>query len=680
MTAPRRRAPARRAARSQPAAAPTGPWIPEFDLHLFGEGTHQFLYRRMGAQVIEHGGVGGVNFAVWAPHATHVSVIGSFNGWDATQHPMQRRGATGVWERFIAGVGPGALYKFEIGIASGHAVRKADPYGSFSELRPDTASVVHDLDRYKWRDSKWMAARAARQAHDQPISIYEVHAASWKRTGGDAPDWLSWRELAEELVPYAKRMGFTHLELMPVTEHPLDASWGYQTVGYFAPTARHGTPDDFRYFIDTAHRAGLGVILDWVPAHFPKDAHGLARFDGTHLYEHADPRRGEHKDWGTLVFNLSRPQVSGFLLASALHWLDRYHIDGLRVDAVASMLYLDYGRESGEWVPNARGGRENLEAVEFLQRLNTVVHERFPGVLTFAEESTSWPRVTGAVARGGLGFDYKWNMGWMNDTLSYFSADAQERAFKPQKLTFSLHYAWSERFLLPLSHDEVVHGKRSLLFKMPGDAWKKFAQLRALYAWMVAHPGKKLLFMGGEIGQIGEWNCDRQVTWPLLDEPMHAQLQTYVGELQRLYRSTPPLHQIDDHWDGFQWIELSDPTRSVFAFARRSRDPAAQTVVVAHFGLEPREAFRLRLPAGGRWTECLNTDDTRWGGSGVVNAGGVEAVAIAEQRDGLTHQATLRLPPLGVSWFVPEVRAPKKRRRSSTPPPPDTDPTKPASP
>jgi len=663
MSAPRRRTPPRRAATPQPEVAPPEPWLPDFDLYLFGEGTHLYLYRRMGAQVVEHGGVRGVNFSVWAPNATRVSVIGSFNGWDAARHPMIRRGPTGVWERFVPGVKNGALYKYELGIASGHAVRKSDPYGSFSELRPDTASVVHDLDRYQWRDAKWMAARAERQAHDQPIAIYEVHAASWKRTGGAAPDWLSWRELAKELIPYVKRMGYTHLELMPVTEHPLDKSWGYQTVGYFAPTARHGSPDDFRHFIDAAHRAGLGVILDWVPAHFPKDAHGLARFDGTPLYEHADPRRGEHKDWGTLVFNLSRPQVSGFLLASALHWLDRYHIDGLRVDAVASMLYLDYGRDAGQWVPNARGGRENLEAVEFLQRLNTVVHERFPGVLTFAEESTSWPRVTGAVAQGGLGFDYKWNMGWMNDTLSYFSAGARERVLQPQKLTFSLHYAWSERFLLPLSHDEVVHGKRSLLFKMPGDAWKKFAQLRALYAWMYAHPGKKLLFMGGELGQIGEWNCERQVSWPLLEEPEHAQLQTYVAELQQRYRDTPSLHQIDDHWDGFQWIELSDPTRSVFAFARRGRDPGAMTIVVAHFGLEPREDFRLRWPAGGRWTECLNTDDERWGGSGVTHADGVEAVPLDPHQDGLTHEVTLRLPPLGVAWFVPEVRAPKRRRR-----------------
>jgi 1,4-alpha-glucan branching enzyme len=633
-----------------------GPWLSEFDLHLFGEGTHQRLYEKMGAQPTRHDGVEGVNFAVWAPHAAAVSVVGDHNRWDPDADPMHPLGRTGVWERFVPGLRPGALYKFHIRASEGRTTIKADPYGSCMELRPNTASVVYDLGRYTWDDGEWLASRAERQRPDRPLAIYEVHTGSWKRTGGPLPDWLSWRELAAELVPYVKGMGFTHIELLPVTEHPYDGSWGYQSVGYFAPTSRHGTPDDFRHFIDTAHRAGLGVILDWVPAHFPKDAHGLGFFDGTHLYEHADPRRGEHRDWGTLIFNLARPQVSGLLLASAVHWLDRYHIDGLRVDAVASMLYLDYSRQPGEWTPNVLGGRENLEAIQFLQRFNTLVHERFPGVLTFAEESTSWPRVTGPVAEGGLGFDLKWNMGWMNDMLAYMATDPLARAHHHEQLTFSIHYAWRERFLLPLSHDEVVHGKRSLLFKMPGDAWKKFANLRLLLGAMYAHPGRKLLFMGGEIGQIGEWNFERQVTWSLLDEPLHARLQAYVAELNRVYAAQPPLHQVDDHWDGFQWIDFGDAARSVVSFIRKAKDAADRMVVVANFTPVPREDYCVRVPGGGRYQELLNSDDQRWGGSGVGQPDGAEASALpeAEVRAGLTHALTLRLPPLGVVWLKKE--------------------------
>jgi 1,4-alpha-glucan branching enzyme len=630
-----------------------GPWLSEFDLHLFGEGTHQRLYEKMGAQQTHRDGVAGVNFAVWAPHAAAVSVIGDHNRWDPEADPMHALGRTGVWERFVPGLGPGALYKFHIRTPDGRTTIKADPYGSYMELRPNTASVVYDLGRYAWGDGEWMASRAGRQRPDRPLSIYEVHPGSWRRKGGEPTDWLSWRELAAHLVPYVTRMGFTHIELLPVTEHPYDGSWGYQSVGYFAPTSRHGTPDDFRHFIDTAHQAGLGVILDWVPAHFPKDAHGLGFFDGTHLYEHADPRRGEHRDWGTLVFNLSRPQVSGLLLASAAHWLDRYHVDGLRVDAVASMLYLDYSRKPGEWTPNVHGGRENLEAIQFLQRFNTLVHERFPGVLTFAEESTSWPRVTGPVAEGGLGFDLKWNMGWMNDTLAYMATDPLARAHHHEKLTFSIHYAWRERFLLPLSHDEVVHGKRSLLFKMPGDSWKKFANLRLLLGTMYAHPGKKLLFMGGEIGQIGEWNFERQVTWALLDEPLHARLQAYVTELNRVYAAEPALHQVDDHWDGFQWVQFRDAARSVIAFVRRARDPGDCVILAANFTPVPREGYVVRVPGGGRYVERLNSDDERWGGSGVGQPDGAEAQALAagESAEGLTHALTLRLPPLGVVWL-----------------------------
>ena len=637
---------------ARPSGGDPASWLSDFDLHLFGEGTHERLYEKLGAQVTVHDGVAGVHFAVWAPNARAVSVIGDFNRWDAAVDPMRLRAGTGVWERFVPGLKAGELYKFELYTRDqGPTTVKADPYGFFMELRPNTASRVYDLSGFAWSDQEWMSSRAQHQAPDRPMTIYEVHPGSWKRRGSEPTDWLSWRELAAELVPYVRRMGFTHIELMPVTEHPYDGSWGYQTVGYFAPTSRFGTPDDFRAFVNAAHQAGLGVILDWVPAHFPKDAHGLGFFDGTHLYEHADPRKGQHPDWGTFIFNLSRPQVSGLLLSSALYWLDRFHIDGLRVDAVASMLYLDYSRAPGEWVPNPRGGRENLEGIEFLRRFNQLVHRRFPGVLTFAEESTSWPRVTGPVEEGGLGFDLKWNMGWMHDMLDYMSTDPLGRSHHQKKLTFSLHYAYRERFLLPLSHDEVVHGKRSLLFKMPGDAWKKFANLRALYATMYAHPGKKLLFMGAEIGQIGEWNFERQVTWPLLEQALHSQLQTFVAELQRVYRSEPALFEIDDHWDGFQWIDFQDAARSVVSFVRRARDRDDALVIVANFTPVARENYRVPVPGPGRYVEVLNTDDTRWGGSGVGQPDGVEAGPRGGDGGEFPCTVTLRLPPLGVLWL-----------------------------
>ncbi|HYM80247.1 MAG TPA: 1,4-alpha-glucan branching protein GlgB [Candidatus Limnocylindria bacterium] len=627
------------------------PLLSEFDLHLFGEGTHEHLYEKMGAQIVRHEGVRGVDFTVWAPNARVVSLVGDFNGWDFRTHPMRQRGDTGVWELFVPDLGQGDLYKFAILAPVGPRLVKADPYGFAMELPPNTASVVWDLNRFRWSDDEWMERRGERQALDRPLLLYEVHAGSWRRVKEDGNRWLSWAELARELIPYAKRMGYTHLELLPITEHPFDGSWGYQPVGLFAPTSRFGTPDDFRRFIDAAHRAGLGVVLDWVPAHFPKDAHGLGFFDGTHLYEHADPRQGQHKDWDTYIYNFGRPQVCGFLYASALFWLDRYHVDGLRVDAVASMLYLDYSRKDGEWVANRYGGRENLEAIEFLKRLNVLLHARFPSALTFAEESTAWPRVTGPVRDGGLGFDLKWNMGWMNDMLEYMSMDPLGRAHHQGKLTFSLYYAFSERFLLPLSHDEVVHGKRSLLSKMPGDRWKKLANLRALYAYMGAHPGKKLLFMGGELGQPREWAHDDGLRWDLLDEPDHARLHRFVRELNALVASEPALHEQDFDWHGFEWIDFQDAAQSIVSFVRRAKDPENFLVVAANFTPVPREGYRIGVPSPGRYEERLNSDARRFGGSGVGQPRGVTARPVACH--GRDHSVELRLPPLGVLILKP---------------------------
>jgi len=640
------------------------PLLGEFDLHLFGEGTHDRIHEVLGAHVMERDGVDGVNFAVWAPNALRVSLIGPFNRWNERAHPMRLLQGTGVWELFVPGLAAGELYKFHIRTRlAGRGTIKADPYGFAMERRPQTASVVCDLGKFRWRDEAWMAGRAAQQSLDKPILIYEVHAGSWKRVADEENRWLDWRELAQQLVPYAKRMGYTHLELMPVSEHPYDASWGYQPTGLFAPTSRFGTPEDFRAFVDAAHRAGLGVIIDWVPAHFPKDAHGLGFFDGTHLYEHADPRKGEHKDWGTYIYNFGRPQVVSFLIASALFWLEHYHIDGLRVDAVASMLYLDYSRKEGEWEPNRHGGRENLEAVDFLRRVNRLVHERFPGVLTIAEESTAWPGVTAPVEHGGLGFDLKWNMGWMHDMLEYMRADPLGRSHMQGKLTFSLYYAYSERFLLPLSHDEVVHGKHSLLFKMPGDRWNKFANLRALYAYMAAHPGKKLLFMGGELGQRREWAHDNQLDWNLIagdDEhhESHRSLHRFVRDLNRLVQATPALFADDFRHEGFQWIDFQDAASSVVSFVRRGRQAGELLLVVANFTPVPRENYRIGVPVAGKWSQRLNSDAAIYGGSGLGQPAGVTAEP--EAWHGHAQSVVLTLPPLAVLFLEPGAAKARK--------------------
>jgi 1,4-alpha-glucan branching enzyme len=628
------------------------PVLTDFDLHLFSEGTHLRLYEKYGAHLIQHEGVSGVCFAVWAPNAERVSVIGDFNQWDGRRHPMRPRGPSGMWEIFLPGLQHGDLYKFEIKTPyQGYIATKSDPFAFASELRPKTASVVWDLNRYQWQDEKWMAERRHRQGLDAPIAIYEVHLGSWSRK--PSPEygerWLTYRELAEDLVAYVKGMGYTHIELLPVTEYPYDASWGYQTTGYYAPTSRYGTPDDFRYFVDRAHQAGIGVIADWVPSHFPKDSHGLSFFDGTHLYEHADLRKGEHQDWGSLIYNYGRNEVRAFLLSNALFWLDEYHIDGLRVDAVASMLYLDYSRKPGEWIPNEFGGRENFEAVSFLKRFNEAVHQAYPDSLTFAEESTAWPMVSRPTYLGGLGFDIKWNMGWMHDMLEYMQKDPIHRHYHHNNLTFSLLYAFTENFVLPLSHDEVVHGKGALLSKMPGDSWQKFANLRALYGYMYAHPGKKLLFMGCDIGQWNEWNHEGSVDTVLLYFDFHRQIQDYVRALNNLYVSQPALHEVDFNWNGFQWIDFRDVDNSIVSFLRRARDPNDFVVVVANFTPLPREGYRLGVPAGGFYRELLNGDSKYYGGGDIGNAGGVPSEPTPWQ--GYPHSIVITVPPLAVVFF-----------------------------
>jgi 1,4-alpha-glucan branching enzyme len=633
------------------------PVLSDFDLHLFGEGNHLRVYEKHGAHLIEHAGVRGVCFALWAPNAERVSVIGDFNQWDGRRHPMRPRGASGVWELFIPELVQGDLYKFEIKTRyQGYIATKSDPCAFASELRPKTASVIWDLNRYEWQDHEWMASRHARQSFEAPMSIYEVHPGSWKRE----PDaeyghrWFTYRELAERLIPYVRDMGFTHLELMPITEYPFDGSWGYQTTGYFAPTSRYGTPDDFRYLVDRAHQSGLGVIVDWVPAHFPKDAHGLSFFDGTHLYEHADQRKGEHQDWGSLIYNYGRNEVRGFLLSSALFWLDKYHIDGLRVDAVASMLYLDYSRKEGEWIPNQFGGRENLEAVAFLKRFNEVVHQQYPDVLTFAEESTAWGAVSRPTYVGGLGFDMKWNMGWMHDMLEYIGKNPVHRRYHHNNLTFSLLYAFTENFVLPLSHDEVVHGKGAMLAKMPGDYWQQFANLRALYGYMYAHPGKKLLFMGGEIGQWNEWNHEWQVEWLLLYFDSHRQIQQYVQALNRLYLSQPALYEVDFSWQGFEWIDFHDVDNSIVSFLRRAKNPHDFVVVAANFTPVPRYGYRLGVPEGGFYRELLNSDSSLFGGGNIGNNGGVPSEPTPWQ--GRPHSIVITVPTMAVVYFKLEGR------------------------
>ncbi|MFB3923064.1 MAG: 1,4-alpha-glucan branching protein GlgB [Terriglobia bacterium] len=629
------------------------PVLTEFDLHLLGEGTHFDAYEKLGAHGREIEGVRGVAFAVWAPNAHRVSVVGDFNQWDGRRHPMRVRGSSGIWELFLPGLGEGDIYKFEIkSRENGALLLKADPFAFYSELRPKTASIVHDIRRFQWRDADWMAERERRQALNAPIAVYEVHLGSWMRAP-ESNAMLSYRDLAERLTDYVLKMGFTHVELLPVMEHPLDESWGYQTTGYFAPTSRHGTPEDFMYFVDYLHQHGIGVILDWVPAHFPGDAHGLAYFDGTFLYDHADPRRGEHQDWGTRVFNYARTEVRTFLWNSALFWLDKYHADGLRVDAVASMLYLDYSRKAGEWIPNRYGGNEDLEAIDFIKRFNELVHREHPGVLTIAEESTAWPGVSRPTYLGGLGFSLKWNMGWMHDMLLYFSKDPIHRKFHHNNLTFSLLYAFTENFVLVLSHDEVVHGKHSLLSKMPGNTWQQFANLRALYAFLIAHPGKKMLFMGGEFGQWIEWNANQSLDWHLLDYEPHQQLQRLVGDLNRLYRAEPALHEVDFEHTGFEWVDFHDADQSVIIFLRRARNREQHVVVACNFTPVPRTGYRVGVPAAGFYRELLNSDDSQYGGSGLTNGPGVQA--IQQPWHNQPCSITLTLPPLGVAILKPET-------------------------
>jgi 1,4-alpha-glucan branching enzyme len=612
----------------------------EQDLYLFGEGNHLRLYEKFGAHPIEFEGVAGTSFAVWAPNARRVSVIGDFNFWNGRRHVM-RKHPGGVWEIFIPEVGEGSLYKYEIKGPNRRLLPlKADPFGFRAERLPGTASIVHGMGHYEWGDAAWMEERESKSALDAPMAIYEVHLGSWRRN----PDgsYYTYGQLAEELVPYVAEMGYTHVEFLPPTEHPFDGSWGYQPLGLYAPTSRFGTPDEFKRLVDAFHRAGIGVIIDWVPAHFPEDPHGLGLFDGTHLYEHADPRQGRHPDWGTLVFNYGRPEVSNYLLANALFWVSEYHVDGLRVDAVASMLYLDYSREPGEWIPNVHGGNENLEAVAFLQRMNELVFGRHPGATTLAEESTAWPMVSHSVSMGGLGFGYKWNMGWMHDSLQYMSEDPINRKYHHDEITFSLVYAFNENFALPLSHDEVVHGKRSLIDKMPGDQWQKFANLRAYYGFMYTHPGKQLLFMGGELAQRREWNHDASLDWHLLEETLHRGVQSLVKDLNAIYSATPALYEVDFEPAGFGWIEGGDNENSVVSFLRRGNKDLA--IVVCNFTPVVRHGYRIGVPEGGAYEEALNTDDTRYGGSGVRNSEGVVAEKVPAH--GQPYSLSLTLPPL----------------------------------
>jgi 1,4-alpha-glucan branching enzyme len=616
------------------------PQVSDVDLHLFGEGKHRQAYAFLGAHEHEVGGVAGVLFAVWAPNAERVSVVGDFNRWDGRRHPMRVRPGSGIWELFIPDLGPGHLYKFEL--RNRHTAQvfvKTDPYGQQFEMRPKTAAFVVAKPTYAWQDAEWMHRRAHADWQRSPMSVYEVHLGSWQR--GVEGEFLDYRELAQKLVDYVKYMGFTHIELLPVTEHPFDLSWGYQATGYFAPTSRFGTPDDFRHLVDYCHRNNIGVILDWVPAHFPKDAHALARFDGTPLYEHEDPRKGEHLDWSTLIFNYGRNEVRTFLLSSALYWLKELHVDGLRVDAVASMLYLDYSRS--EWIPNQYGGRENLEAISFMREFNAVTHAECPGVLIIAEESTAWPQVTRPTYIGGLGFDIKWNMGWMNDTLRYISDDPVHRRYHHDLLTFSMLYAFTENFMLPFSHDEVVHGKGSMLNKMPGDEWQRFANLRALYTYLFMHPGKKLLFMGTEFGQGLEWNSAGVLDWYVLQFPLHQGMQTLVRDLNRLYRSLPALHTYEFEWQGFEWIDCHDSSQSILSFVRKAGDDFV--VVLVNFTPVPRHAYRIGVPQGGRYQEILNSDSSFYAGSNVGN-GDREMVAEEVPWMGRPYSIAIEVPPL----------------------------------
>ena len=637
-----------------------GPILGELDIHLFSEGNHHRIYDKLGAHLMEFGGARGCTFAVWAPNAQRVSVVGDFNGWDGRVNPM-RRLAGGIWEVFLPGVEEGTHYKFEVRGAHGHIQLKSDPFAFYNQHGIKTSSLVWDLRRYAWSDDAWMQSRRGRTWQNEPVSIYECHLGSWRRKPEEDDRSLSYRELADDLLDYVIDLGFTHIELMPVAEHPFDGSWGYQITNYFAPTSRFGNPDEFRYFVDRCHQRNVGVILDWVPGHFPKDAHGLAEFDGTDLYEHSDPRQGEHADWGTLIFNYGRNEVRNFLTANGLFWLDYYHIDGLRVDAVASMLYLDYSRKAGEWVPNAFGGRENLEAIFFLKRFNEVAYGEFPGIMTIAEESTAWPAVSRPTYVGGLGFGFKWNMGWMNDSLRYMELDPIHRRFHQSDITFSLVYAFTEHFILVLSHDEVVHGKKSLLEKMPGDDWQKFANLRMYLAWMWAHPGKKLLFQGSEFGQRKEWAYNRSLDWHLLNEPLHDGLKRMVQHLNYLYTHEPAFYEIDDNYEGFEWIDFGDADNSVISFVRRSRS-GGELLFLVNATPVVREGYRAGVPGPGYYEEILNTDAQTYGGGNVGNQGGQQAEAQSWQ--GREHSLILTLPPLAVIGFRRLTQVPSKQEEA----------------
>ena len=689
MTKPRSKKPTkstatkRRAAKTvEPQESPADGSFPvtlgALDLHLFGEGRHELIYEKLGAHPITREGVNGVSFAVWAPAAAQVSVVGNFNAWDGARHPMQRLGDSGVWETFIPQLTAGELYKYEIKTPGLPAFHKADPYAFYAEEPPNTSSIVYE-SKYRFRDSRWLKKRAGREHFRQPLSIYEVHLGSWRRVVGrtatpesdgvesqsfaaatEENRSFSYREIAEPLADYVLQTGFTHVEFLPLKEHPYGPSWGYQVSNYYAPSARYGAPDDFRYLVDYLHQRGIGVIMDWVPAHFPKDAFALARFDGTALYEHLDPRQGEHPDWGTYIFNYGRNEVRNFLLANALYWLKEFHLDGLRVDAVASMLYRDYSRNEGEWVPNQFGGRENLEAISLLKELNEVVHRECPGAMMIAEESTAWPQVSHPVYAGGLGFDFKWNMGWMHDTLKYFQTDPLFRGGNHNALTFGLLYAWSENFILPLSHDEVVHMKGSLLNKMPGDVAQKFANLRALYAYMWAHPGKKLLFMGGEFGQWREWNETESLDWHLLDDPAHRGIQTLISDLNRIYQKKSSLWEVDGEPAGFEWIDANNASENIVSFIRRSASGTSSSttsssstrrelICVANFAPVLRENHQLGLPRKGTYRLLANTDDEVYGGSGVKIAKSIKAKE--EPIHGQPYSALVTLPPLATLWF-----------------------------
>ena len=625
--------------------------LTEYDLYLFGEGKHTRIYDKLGAHLMSLGGTEGTHFAVWAPNAKRVSVVADFNLWDGRRHPMRKIGL-GAWEIFIPGVEAGQKYKFELLTMHGEILLKSDPFGVAFELPPLNASIVSRLD-YEWRDSSWMESRASHASwFEKPFAAYEVHLGSWARVPEEKHRYLSYGELAARLIPYVKEMGYTHIELLPVMEHPFSGSWGYQVIGFYAPTSRFGSPAEFKAFVDACHQNGIGVILDWVPGHFPKDAHGLASFDGTSLYEHADPRQGEHREWGTLIFNYGRNEVRNFLLANALFWLREYHVDGLRVDAVASMLYLDYSREHGEWIPNRFGGRENLEAIDFIRELNTLTHADQPGSITIAEESTAWPSVSRPAYLGGLGFTYKWNMGWMNDILQYILKDPVHRRWSHQHLTFSLIYAFTENFVLPFSHDEVVHGKGSMFQKIPGDEWQKAATLRALYGFMYAHPGKKLMFMGCEFGQSHEWNYDESLEWHLLDHPLHAGLRLFVQDLNRVYASEPALHEVDFEPAGFQWIDCNDSENSVVSFIRRARNGSDFVAAIVNFTPVPRDGYRVGVPRGGEYVELVNSDSEAYGGSNLGNSGVVATEPIAAH--GHSESLRLNLPPLGFLILKPK--------------------------